>query len=210
MIHVLIADDHPIVREGLKCIISDCSDMKVVGEVENGTEVLTRCAIDSIDVLLLDINMPGLGYLELISRLRKKNPDLRILVLSVNTEDNFASRAYKAGASGYLVKDRSPGELTKAIRQVSKGKLYVTTSFAEKMALGLSSEHTEDSHEVLSDREYQVFCMLALSKQNSDIATELTLSPRTISTYRTRIFQKMKFRNISELIHYAINNNLVE
>jgi len=210
MIRLLIADDHPVVREGLKRIIVECADMKLVGEVVNGHEVLEKCTKDTVDVLLLDISMPGPGFFELIKRLRVKMPDLRILVLSIHSENLYAERALRAGAAGYLTKERSSEELAEAIRHVYQGKTYVTGSMAEKLAADLRKDQKEQAHEMLSEREFQIFCKLGSGNRITDIAAEMALSPKTVSTYRTRIFQKMKFTNNSELIRYAIENGLVD
>ncbi len=210
MIRLLIADDHPVVREGLKRIIIECADMELVGEVVNGSEVLDKCTKDTVDVLLLDISMPGPGFFELIKRLRVKKPDLRILVLSIHSEDLYAKRALRAGAAGYLTKERSSEELAEAIRHVYQGKTYVTTSMAEKLAADLRKGQKKQTHEMLSEREFQIFCQLGSGNRITDIAAEMALSPKTVSTYRTRIFQKMKFTNNSELIRYAIENGLLD
>ena len=210
MIRLFIADDHPIVREGLKRIIAECSDIELAGEAVNGDEALSGCSRANVDVLLLDISMPGLGFFEIIHRLKLKKPDLRILVLSIHSEDHYAVRALKAGAAGYLSKERSSEELADAIRHVHKGKTYVTASLAEKLVLELGAGEKKQIHEMLSDREYQIFRHLSSGKRITDIANEVALSPKTVSTYRTRIFQKMKFRNMAELIRYAVENNLTE
>jgi len=210
MIRILIADDHPIVREGLKHIIDDCSDMQVIGEVANGSEVLARCADSNIDVLLLDITMPGMEFLELMPRIRKKSPALRIIVVSMHDEEHFALRAFKEGALGYLTKDRSSEELAKAIRRVYQGKSYVTESLADILTKDLEPGEKKLTHEMLSNREFQIFIQLGSGKRITDIANEMALSPKTISTYRTRIYQKMKFKNSAGLIRYAMETNLVE
>jgi DNA-binding NarL/FixJ family response regulator len=196
------------VREGLKRIINECADIELVGEAVNGDEALTRCSKENIDVLLLDISMPGLEFFEIIRRLGLKKPELRILVLSIHSEDHYAVRALRAGAAGYLTKDRSSEELAKAIRHVYKGKNYVTASLAEKLVSELDISLEKKPHEMLSNREYQIFLLLSSGKRITDIATDVALSPKTISTYRTRIFQKMKFNNIAELIRYAVENDL--
>lgn len=210
MIKLIIADDHPIVREGLKRMISECSDIDLLGEAVNGDEVLVMCRDSKVDVLLLDISMPGMGFLELIPRLRKKYPDLKILVLSMHSEDMYALRALRAGANGYLTKDRSSDELAYAIRHIHKGNAYVTNSLAEIMATELNPTHKKNRHEILSDREYEVLCMLGSGMRIVDISNKLALSPKTVSTYHTRILQKMKFNNDAELIHYAIKNELTD
>jgi two-component system, NarL family, invasion response regulator UvrY len=209
MIRVMIADDHPIVREGLKRIISDCADMRLSGEAVDGTEVLRKCSEVHADVLVLDISMPGIGVIELIRRLKERQPDLRILIVSIHAEDVFAVRVFRAGASGYLTKDRSPDELAEAIRRVHRGKIYVTDSLAEHLAGTLKSGEKPLTHDMLSDREYQIFLLLGEGKRIADIAAGMALSPKTVSTYRTRIFQKMRFENNAELIRYVIENHLI-
>ena len=210
MIRLFIADDHPIVREGLKRIITECSDMELVGEAVNGDQVLAGCTSDIVDVLLLDISMTGLGFFEIIRRLRLKRPELRILVLIIHSEDHYAVRSIRAGAAGYLSKERSSEELAEAIRHVYRGKTYVTATLAEKLVLELDPGQKKQVHEMLSDREYQIFRLLGSGKRITDIAAEVALSPKTVSTYRTRIFQKMNFRNMAELIRYAVDNNLAD
>ncbi|MCI0400301.1 MAG: response regulator transcription factor [Gammaproteobacteria bacterium] len=210
MIRLLIADDHPIVREGLKRIVAECRDMRVVGEAVNGDEALTKSKSAGADVLLLDVSMPGPGFLDVMRLLRAESPGLRVLVLSVHPEDHYAVRALRAGAAGYLTKDHSPEELANAIRRVHAGGKYVTASLAEQLASELGPDAEKPPHETLSDREHQVFCMLGSGKSVNEIATELTLSPKTVSTYRTRILQKMKLRNNTELIRYAVQNALVD
>ena len=210
MIRLLIADDHPIVREGLKRIINSCPDMHLIGELRNGYEVFTECGQNAIDVLLLDITMPGMGFQNLIRQLRKKLPALKILVLSVHSEEHYALRSLKAGASGYLTKDRSPEELETAIRHVFQGKTYVTASLGEKLARQLTTEHKKGAYDELSERECQILHLLGAGKRISDIAKLLELSPKTVSTYRSRIFEKMQFKSNADLIRYAVEFDLVE
>ena len=207
-IRLLIADDHTIVREGLKRILAECSDMELIGEATAADELISHPALELVDVLLLDVTMPGPGFLETMRQLRADHPDLKILVLSVHPEDHYAVRALRFGAVGYLTKDRSPEELTAAIRRVHAGGRYVTRSLAERLAFELEPGAERPSHEMLSDREYQVFCMLGRALSVKDIAGELELSPKTISTYRTRILQKMQLTNNAELIRYAVQHDL--
>ena len=210
MIRLLIADDHPIVREGLKRIIAECTDIQLVGEAVNGEEVLDLCSKLEIDVILLDISMPGPGFIDILNRLELKYPLLRILVLSMHSEDHYAIRAIKAGAEGYLTKNHSPEELATAIRHVYRGNKYVTPSLAERLASMLNTKTDNPLHETLSNREYQILCLIGSGNDTRDIASKLSLSPKTISTYRTRIFDKMGFKANSELIRYALEHNLVE
>ncbi len=210
MIRLLIADDHPIVREGLKRILAESPDIQLAGEAVDGNEVLSLCENDDIDVLLLDISMPGPGFLEILQRLEAKHPLIRILVLSMHPEDHYAIRAIKAGAAGYLTKDHSPDELAKAVRRVYRGFRYITPSLAEDLATLLKADGATQLHEKLSNREYQVFHMIGSGKDTKTIAALLSLSPKTVSTYRSRIMEKMKLRSSAELIRYAIEHGLVE
>ena len=210
MIRLLIADDHPIVREGLKRILAESPDIQLAGEAVDGNEVLSLCENDDIDVLLLDISMPGPGFLEILQRLEAKHPLIRILVLSMHPEDHYAIRAIKAGAAGYLTKDHSPEELAKAVRRVYRGFRYITPSLAEDLATLLKADGATQLHEKLSNREYQVFHMIGSGRDTKTIAAQLSLSPKTVSTYRSRIMEKMKLSSSAELIRYAIEHGLVE
>ena len=210
MIRLLIADDHPIVREGLKRILAESPDIQLVGEAVDGNEVLSLCDNDNIDVLLLDISMPGPGFLEILQRLEAKHPLIRILVLSMHPEDHYAIRAIKAGAAGYLTKDHSPEELAKAVRRVYRGFRYITPTLAEDLATLLKADGATQLHEKLSNREYQVFHMIGSGRDTKTIADQLSLSPKTVSTYRSRILDKMELRSNAEIIRYAIEHGLVE
>jgi len=210
MIKILIADDHTIVREGLKQIIAETSDMTVADEAADGHEVINKALNNNYDVVVLDITMPGINGLDVLKQIKAQKPKLPILVLSVHPEEQYAVRTLKAGASGYLTKESAPDELIAAIRKVSVGKKYVSPSLAEKLALELEIDHEKPLHETLSDREYQIMCIIASGKTLSEIADELYLSVKTISTYRTRILEKMKMKNNIELTHYAIKHGLVE
>lgn len=207
---LLIADDHPIVREGLKRIIAECTDMTVTAEAGDSNEVLEYSKTYPTDVILLDVSMPGIGFLETLHRLKINRPDIQVLVLSVHPEDHFALRALNAGAAGYLTKHHTPDELVDAIRHVYQGKKYVTPSLAEKLATEFGSDSTKPPHEALSDREYDVLCRLATGETISDIATALMLSPKTISTYRARILEKMRLTNNADLVRYALDHALVD
>jgi two-component system, NarL family, invasion response regulator UvrY len=208
MIKLFIADDHPVVREGLKRIILDCHDMQLVGEAEDGNVLLEKCGQIEIDVLLLDISMPGPGFLEVLQRISMKYPDIRILVLSIHPEDHYAIRAMKSGAVGYLTKNHTPEELAKAVRHVYKGHRYVTIQLAEKLITTLNVSN--EDYEMLSDREYQILCMFGTGKDTNVIASTLNLSPKTISTYRSRILEKLKLDTKGELIRYAIEHGLTD
>ncbi len=209
MIHILIADDHPIVREGLKRVISECADLEVVGEAKDGQEAVLKSKDCGVDVLLLDISMRGPGVLEVLRRVKAHRPGLQVLVLSVQPEEQYAVHALRAGAAGYLTKDRSPEELAEAIRRVAMGRKYVTASLAERLAAELDSAAGKEPHETLSEREYQVLCLLGVGKTVGEVAEILALSPKTVSTYRMRIMDKMKLENNAAIIRYAITRNLV-
>lgn len=206
---ILIADDHAVVRAGLKQIIADAFDAEL-DEATNGYEVLDKTWKDGYDVIVLDIAMPGKSGLDVLKELRAQKPRLPVLILSMYPEEQYAVRVLKAGASGYLTKESAPAELVTAIRKVSQGGKYVSGSLAERMAFGLEVGAEKAIHEQLSDREYQVFCMIASGKTLKDISEELALSVKTISTYRSRILEKMGMKSNAELTHYAIKNQLVD
>ncbi len=210
MVKILIADDHIIVRKGLKQIISETSDMVVADEASNGQEVLDKVRKNGFDMILLDISMPGRTGLDILRELKTEKPKLPILVLSMYPEEQYAVRVLRAGASGYLTKESAPDELIAAIRKVSLGKKYVTPSVAERLAFDLDVDSEKPLHETLSDREYQVLCLIASGKTVGEIADKLSLSAKTISTYRARILEKMNMKNNAELTHYAIQHKLVE
>ena len=209
MINVIIADDHPIFREGIKKIISKTGDIRVTDEASSGDELLKKVKKNNYDVIILDISIPDRSGLEILKDLQDAKHRRAILILSMHPEEQYAIRALKAGASGYLTKGGEPEELIKAIRKVSSGGKYVSPFLAEKLATDLNAGPEQPPHEMLSDREYQVMTMLASGKSSTDIADELCLSLPTISTYRSRILQKMNLKNNAEVIHYAIKNNLV-
>lgn len=210
MIKILIADDHAIVRRGLAQIISEMSDMTVLDEAENGQEVLDKLAIHKVDVLLLDINMPGRSGVEILKEVKKDYSSTAVLVLTIYPEEQYAFRVLKLGASGYLTKESAPMELVTAIRKVSQGKKYVSASLAEKLAVYLEEGEDTPPHNKLSDREYEVMLLLASGKTVKKIAEELILSIKTISTYRHRILEKMKMNTNADLTQYAIRNKLIE
>ena len=210
MIKILIADDHAIVREGLKQIVEEAADMVVADEASSGHEVLDKARNNEYDVVVLDISMPGRDGVDILKQLKSQKPHLPILVFSMHPEEQYAIRVLKAGAAGYLTKESASDELLTAIRRVSTGRKYVSSSLAEKLAFNLERDPEKPCHEILSDREYQVMCMIAVGKRIKEIAEELCLSVKTISTYRARILEKMKLKNNSELMHYAIKHRLVE
>lgn len=210
MIKILVADDHAIVREGLKQIVRETSDMEVAGEAADGRQVFQMVANDDWDVVLLDIGMPGKSGMDILKELKAERPGLPVLMLSMYPEEQYAVRALKAGASGYLTKESVPDELINAIRKVSAGGKYVSSSLAEKLAYDLEADVEKPLHETLSDREYQVMIMIAKGETIKDIADNLCLSIKTISTYRSRILEKMRMKNNAELMHYAIKHKLAE
>ena len=210
MIRVLLADDHAIVRAGLKEILADTGDIGVAGEAANGQEVLARVSAQDFDVAVLDMSMPGRNGIELIKLVKREKPKLRILVLSMHSEEQYAVRALKAGASGYLSKDSAADQLVAAIRRIAGGGAYVTPETAERLALGAAPRAETAAHTLLSDREFQVFRMIARGATVSEIARELSLSVKTISTHKTRIMDKMGLANQAELIRYALEHRLLD
>jgi len=212
MIKVFIVDDHAIIREGLKKILKEESDIIVVGEAQNGVELLEKIQKPDFecDVMLLDMNMPGRSGIDLLCDLKIMKPELRILVLSIHPEDKFALRTLKAGAGGYLCKDTALDELVVAIRKISTKGRYLSIALAEHMAFDVIPEKDTLPHEQLSNRELEIMFMLAEGKKVKDIATELVLSISTVFTYRVRIFEKLKIKSNVELTHYAMINMLIE
>jgi DNA-binding NarL/FixJ family response regulator len=209
MIKVLIADDHPILRQGLKQILAGEFDSAEFGEAENAQEVMDHVGTKTWDVLILDITMPGRSGLDLLKDLKQQQPKLPVLVLSMHPEEQLAVRALKAGADGYLTKNNAPEELVRAIKKVLGGGVYVSASLAEELALDLRPTTGRPRHAVLTDREFEVLCLIASGKKVSEIANELSLSVKTISTYRARILDKMRMKSNAELTRYAIGHKLV-
>lgn len=210
MIRIIIADDHPVVRQGLKQILADEPDMIVTGEAPDAQGLLEKVRKEKCDVLLLDITMPGRGGLDILKDLRREYPKLSVLVLSIHPEDQFGPRVLKSGAAGYMSKESAPEELVSAIRRVAAGGKYISPSLAEKLASDLADDGARAPHEKLSDREYQVMSLIASGKTVKEISANLSLSVKTISTYRSRILEKMKMKTNAELIHYAIQNKLAD
>ncbi|MDY6967036.1 MAG: response regulator transcription factor [Spirochaetota bacterium] len=208
MINVIIADDHAIVRAGLKQILSECLDMEVTDEAVDGQDLLEKVRKKGCDVILLDISMPGRSGLEILKQLKVEKPRIPVLVLSMHPEEQYAIRTLKAGASGYLTKETASDKLIEAIRIVYNGGKYISQTLAEALADNITSDKEGPPHECLTDREYQVFCMIASGKAVSEIAKELFLSVKTISTYRRRILDKMNMKKNTELTYYAIENNI--
>ncbi len=208
MIRVLIADDHAIVRAGLKQILEGVPDMVLADEAANGWELLEKVRKSDFDVIVLDITMPGGGGTEALRQLRNEKPKIPVLALSIHPEDQYGKRMLKAGAAGYLTKESAPDELVNAIRKVYSGGRYVSPQLAEKLAADLASSSDAPPHEGLSDREYQVMIMIGSGKMITEIASELNLSVKTVSTYRTRVLEKMRMRSNAELTHYVVTHQL--
>ncbi len=209
-IRILITDDHPIVREGLRIILGTCQDMMVVGEAANGIEALHMIPLCNPDVALVDISMPGMSGIELISRIRAEHPQLPMLVLSMHQEEQFAVRALKLGASGYLTKDCAPEQLAKAIRKVVEGGRYITPGVADALASSIMPAQAETPHQTLSNREFQIFRMLAGGQSVNDVAHALSLSANTVSTHKRRLMDKLGIDNNAGLVRYAVSHQLIE
>ena len=210
MIRVLLADDHAVVRQGLKQILTEIPEVGAVGEAATGEDALMQVRAEQWDVLVLDMSMPGRGGLDVLKDVRRERPQTKVLVLSMHPEDQFAVRMLKAGASGYLTKDTAPDELVAAIRKLLTGGKYISSTLAEKLAFDMDRDTDKPLHEALSDREFQVLRMMAAGRTVQQIAEELMLSAKTISTYRARILEKLNLKSNAEMIHYAIQNRLIE
>jgi DNA-binding NarL/FixJ family response regulator len=209
MIRVLIADDHTIVRHGLKQMVDAETEMTTVGEARNGNEVLEAVRKTPIDVVVLDISMPGRNGLETLKEMKRENPSIAVIVLSMFPKDQYAVRVIKAGASGYLTKEDAPEELVNAIKKAYRGEKYISPEVAELLADYIELGSSEAPHKVLSDREYQVFCEIGKGKSLTLISEELFLSVKTISTYRTRILEKTGMTTNAEITRYCIDHKLV-
>lgn len=210
MIRVLVADDHGIVRDGLKQILAHTGDLVVAGEAKDGQEVMRLVREIDCDVLLMDMSMPGRSGIDLIKQVKSEKPKLHILVLSMHQEHQYAVRAIRAGASGYLNKDSASELLVSAIRKVARGGVFVSPTVAELLARDTMRGTEVPPHTLLSDREFQVFSMIVQGKTVTDIATELNLSVKTISTHKTHVLEKMKLANPAELVRYAIAHQLFD
>jgi two-component system invasion response regulator UvrY len=210
MIKILVADDHPIYRKGILQILSDLQGEKHIDDVENANSLLEKLNQDEFDIIILDISMPGRSGLEIMQEIICEYPGIPILILSMYPEEQYAIRAMKSGASGYLTKDSAPGELIVAVKKLLNGSKYITSSLADKMADNLLDEGTGVLHQRLSDREYSVLCKIAEGKNMKLIAEELFISVKTVSTYRGRILEKMNMKNNTELIRYALIEGLVK
>jgi DNA-binding NarL/FixJ family response regulator len=210
MIRVVIADDHQILREGLKQLLQAAGDLEVVGEAGDGFEVLDRVRRDEFDVLLLDMSMPGKSGVELIKQVKSEKPKLRILVLSMHEEHQYAVRAIRAGASGYLTKESAASQLVAAIRKVGGGGAYITPEVAERLAQDAMPHAQGPLHASLSDREFEVFHMLVDGVSVNEIAARLHLSAKTISTHKARLMEKLGVDSTADLVHYAVRHKLID
>ena len=210
MIRILIADDHAIVRAGLKQFIADQTDMEVSAEAATGSETIAAVRASDFDVVLLDISMPDKNGIDTLKTLKHVKPELPVLMLSAYAEDQYAVNLLRAGAAGYLNKEAASTQLVGAIRTVVHGRKYVSPSLAQILADGVSGDADRPLHGELSQREFQIFCKLAAGAAVSHIADELNLSVKTVSTYRTRILEKMAMKSNADLTYYAIKNGLIE
>lgn len=210
MIRVLIADDHSIVREGIKSLLANEPDIQVAAEACNSDEVFVKIQNETIDLVILDITMPGQSGLEALKQLKAENQDLPVLILSMHPEEQYGMRVLKAGADGYLTKEAVPEELLLAIRKLTQGKKYISSTLAERLAKNLNRIGTRSVHQSLSDREYEVLRCIGKGKTVSRIASELYLSVSTVSTYRSRILEKLNLKTSADLTYYAIKQGLVD
>jgi two-component system invasion response regulator UvrY len=210
MIKVLVADDHTIVRRGIRQILAETSDIIVAGEAGTAEEVRRLVSEQRWDVVVLDISLPGASGIDLLGEIRRERPDLRVLILTVFSEDQYAVRAIRAGAAGFLTKESAPDKLIEAVRKIAAGGRCISTELAETLASVLAGDGTGAPHERLSDREFEIMKLLASGKTVSEVGVKLALSVKTISTHRTRLLKKMEMRTNAELTHYAVRNHLVE
>jgi two-component system invasion response regulator UvrY len=210
VIKILVADDHPIVRQGLKQTIADTNDMVISGEASNGQEVIDLVKNNEFNVVLLDIKMPGIGGMEVLQQLRSIKPALPVLILSVYPEEQYGVRVIKSGAAGYIRKDREPAELLTAIRTVASGKRYISPELAQKLADNIIDTKSQTTYQALSDREFSVLRRIVSGKEKKTIAAELSLSPQSVSTYRSRLLKKLGLNTDADLVRYAIDNHLLE
>jgi len=209
VIRLAIADDHPIVREGLRRIATEEPGIVVAGEASTAVELFELLDKSAVDVVLLDVSMPGATFVETLMQLRERHPSVRVLVLSVHPEDQWAMRALRSGAAGYLTKDRSPEQLVEAIRRVARGGKYVSDTLAEKLAGLVDYGRTRAPHELLSDREFEVLRALGSGMAVKDVAEQLRLSAKTVSTYRTRLLEKMNLKSKADLVRYVVDHELL-
>ena len=211
MTRIVLADDHAIVREGLKRIVSEAKDFQVVGEAADGTQVMQRVRELDFDVLVLDLSMPGRSGMELIRLVKAEKPKLRILVLSMHQETQYAVRAIKSGASGYLTKESAPAQLEQALRKIAGGGAYISAEVAEQLALGaMPGAEASAPHEALTDREFQVLQKLAAGDSVTDVASALNLSVKTVSTHKANLMAKLGLANQTDVVRYAIRHGLID
>ena len=210
MIKILVTDDHALIRKGLKQLLADSPDLQVTGEAATGIEAINKVRAEHFDLLLLDINLPDKHGIELLKQFRSEHPELKIIVLSMYPEEQYGVRALKAGAMGYINKQSASDTLINAIRLVVSGKKYISETLAEQLLNNLIGESQELMHQSLSNREYQTLCLMASGKTLSEISEIMSLSPKTVSVYRSRMLAKMGFTNNAEAMHYAITHHLVE
>jgi two-component system, NarL family, invasion response regulator UvrY len=210
MLKLLIVDDHEVVRRGVKTIFDEESGTMVFGEASTAPEALKRISEQDWDIVILDLGLPGRSGLDLLRELKHLRPRLPVLILSMHSEEQYARRALKAGASGYITKDSPRTELVRAVKRVVEGGKYVSATLAEQLAVDLQSGTDRPPHEKLSDREFEILCLIASGKTVGEIADMVSLSDKTISTYRARVLEKMNMKTNAELTHYAISNKLVE
>ena len=210
MINILIVDDHLIVREGIKRIINETMDMKIVEEASTGLEAMDLILNNTYDLVLLDISMPGQNGLQTLKLIKKHDKNIRVLMLSMHSEEQYALRTIKAGASGYITKETAPSQLVTAIRKINTGRKFISKEVAELLATDLYHDDEKDPHEYLSDREFEILKMIASGKTTKIISNELSISPKTVSTYRSRILDKLNLKNNSDLIHYVIDYKLTD
>ncbi len=209
MTKIVIADDHPVVRTGLKKFISDEDDLVVTGEAENYHELISLLDNEKCDLLLLDISMPGMSGLDILRQVRQSHPDIKALILSVHPEEQYALRAFKEGALGYLTKESAPDELIKAIRKIIAGNKYISPNFAEKLAESVSTEESGPLHNSLSNREFEVMVKLAQGRSLTEISEDLFISIKTVSVYRSRILVKLSLSNNAEIVQYCLKERLI-
>lgn len=209
MLRIIIADDHQVIREGVKRIINNEIDLEIIAEVETGEALLNEIRSDKFDIVILDVGLPGRSGIEILEYLRKFEPKLPVLIFTMQPEERIAIRAIKAGANAFISKEAPAEELLKAIRTISTGKKYITPSIAEKLAETISDDFNQTPHQKLSNREFEVMCLIARGKSIKDIAEAKSISVNTVNTYRTRILAKMDFNNNMELAYYVIKNKLI-
>lgn len=206
---ILIADDHWVVRRGVKELLSGYPEIELIGEASNGEEIIQQLYADNWDILILDLSMPDASGLDVLIQVKQRKPDVKVLILTMNQEDEVAIRAIKTGASGYLTKDSVPEELIKAVRKINSGGRYISSELAETIAFTLEKNTEKQPHEFLSDREFQVLCLIASGNSLKQIGENLCINVKTVSTYRSRILEKLNMKSNVELTHYAIKHRLV-